>query len=53
VKWFIQALGIRRRRSVGPEVAARLRQFARMRQGIAGKTFQLQETALQCGPWFG
>ena len=45
VEWFIRALGIRRRRSVGPEVAARLRQFARMRQGIAGKTFQLQETA--------
>jgi len=45
VKWFIEALGIRRCRSVSPEVAARLRQFARMRRGIAGEAFQPQETA--------
>ena len=40
VEWFIQALGIRRRRSVSPEVAARLRRFARARQGIAGEASQ-------------
>jgi hypothetical protein len=45
VMWFIRALGIRRRRSVGPEVAERLRQFSRVRQSVAGEAFQPRGTA--------
>jgi len=54
-RWFIDSLHIRRRRSVSPETAERLRQFARMRKTIAGRPLHARKTpagmmmALQAG----
>jgi hypothetical protein len=54
VKWFIDALGIRQSRSVSPEVAERLRHFARKRRGIARKRrFSLKKRPQQCQQWAG
>ncbi len=42
--WFIDSLRIRRRRSVSPGTAERLRRFARMRQTLAGRPVQARKT---------
>jgi len=41
--WFVKALGIRRRRSVSPETAERLRQLARGSRTSAGEAVQTPE----------
>ena len=44
-EWFIEALGIRRRRIVSPETTARLRQLAKVRQTSTGEAPQAHKTA--------
>ena len=45
VEWFIEALGIRRRRVVSPKTIARLRQLAKVHQTITGEALQARKRA--------
>lgn len=46
--WFVHALGIKRRRAVSLETAARLAQFSRSRRTIAGEVFHGAGATAEC-----